>query len=181
MNQQGDQKRNLYTQVASKELKTEHVVVAIVEQTPLVFSRIAGLLRRRGFKIKSLTVGQCDQPGYFRMTIVIDGTKTNTEQVIKQLYKIIEVIKVIDLSFGQTVLRELALVKIFATKSTRSEIMQIVDIFRAKIVDVGHDSLLVEITGDSTKVDSFLDLIRGFGIKEIARTGVTAMQRGVGG
>ncbi len=178
---QGDQKRNLYTQVKTTEVKTEHIVVALVEETPLVFSRIAGLFRRRGFNLKSLTIGQCEQPGMSRMTIVIDGTKTDTEQVIKQLYKIIEVVKVSDVSFDQTVVRELALVKIYATKSTRSEIMQIVDIFRAKIVDVRHDSLLVEITGDSIKVDSFLDLVRSFGIKELARTGVTAMNRGVSG
>ncbi len=175
---QSDQKRNLYAQVKSTELKSEHIVVALVEETPLVFSRIAGLFRRRGFHLKSLTIGKCELPGHSRMTIVIDGTKTDTEQVIKQLYKVIEVIKVTDISFDHTVVRELALVKIFATKSTRSEIMQIVDIFRAKIVDVGHDSLMVEITGDSKKVDSFLDLIRGFGVKELARTGVTGMARG---
>lgn len=178
MAQSGDQKRNLYTQIQSTEVKTEHVVVAVVQETPHVFSRIAGLFRRRGFHIKSLTIGTSEQLGVTRMTIVVDGTKTDTEQVIKQLYKVIEVIKVTDISFEQTVVRELALVKIYATKSTRSEIMQIVDIFRGKIVDVGHDSLMVEITGDSSKVDSFLDLVRGFGIKEMARTGVTAMNRG---
>lgn len=178
MAEQGDQKHSLYTQIKTTETKTEHVVVAIVEDTPLVFSRISGLFRRRGFHIKSLTIGKSEQTGYLRMTIVVDGTKTDTEQVIKQLYKVVEVIKVSDISFDQNVERELALVKIFATKSTRSEIMQIVDIFRGKIVDVGHDSLMVEITGDSSKVDSFLDLIRSFGIKELARTGVTAMNRG---
>jgi acetolactate synthase-1/3 small subunit len=178
MTQQSNQKHSLYTEVQTTELKTEHVVVAIVKETPHVFSRIAGLFRRRGFNIKSLTIGASEQLGYTRMTIVIDGTKTDTEQVIKQLYKIIEVTKVTNISFDKTVVRELALVKIYATKSTRSEIMQIVDIFRGKIVDVGHDSLMVEITGDSTKVNSFLDLIRGFGIKELARTGVTAMNRG---
>ena len=159
MAQSGDQKRNLYTQIQSTEVKTEHVVVAVVQETPHVFSRIAGLFRRRGFHIKSLTIGTSEQLGVTRMTIVVDGTKTDTEQVIKQLYKVIEVIKVTDISFEQTVVRELALVKIYATKSTRSEIMQIVDIFRGKI-------------------DSFLDLVRGFGIKEMARTGVTAMNRG---
>lgn len=176
-----NQVHSLYTQVKSTEIKTEHVVVAIVQETPLVFSRITGLFRRRGFHLKSLTIGACEQSGYSRMTIVIDGTKTDTEQVIKQLYKVIEVIKVSDISFDQTVQRELALVKIYATKASRSEIMQIVDIFRGNIVDVGHDSLMVEITGDSSKVDSFLDLIRGFGIKELARTGLTAMNRGASG
>lgn len=173
-----DEVHSLYTQVKRSEVKTEHVVVAIVEETPLVFSRITGLFRRRNFHIKSLTIGACEQAGCSRMTIVIDGTKTDTEQVIKQLYKVVEVIKVSNISFDQTVQRELALVKIVASKATRSEIMQIVDIFRGKIVDVGHDSLMVEITGDSKKVDSFLDLVRDFGIKELARTGLTAMNRG---
>jgi len=157
MLQDNNQKHSLYTQVKSTELKTEHVLVAIVEDTPLVFSKIAGLFRRRGFNIKSLTIGKSEQPAYLRMTVVVDGTKTDTEQVIKQLYKVIEVIKVTDISFEQNVIQELALVKIYATKSTRSEIMQIVDIFRAKIVHVGHDSLMVEITGDSTKINSFLE------------------------
>jgi len=178
MTEEDSQKYSLYTEIKTSEIKTEHIVVAIVEDTPHVFSRIAGLFRRRGFNIKSLTIGQSEQAGYSRMTIVVDGTKTDTEQVIKQLYKVVEVIKVSDISFDKTVVRELALVKIFATKTTRSEIMQIVDIFRGKIVDVGHDSLMVEITGDSKKVDSFLDLVRSFGIKELARTGVTAMNRG---
>jgi len=180
MAKQGDQKRNLYTQVTSTELKTEHVVVAIVEDKPGVFSRIAGLFRRRGFNIKSLTVGNCEQKGLSRMTIVIDGTKTITEQVIKQLYKIVEVIKVTDLTHGDTVTRELALVKIKASTDNRSEIMQIVDIFRGKIVDVGHDSVMVEITGESKKIDSFLELVHSFGVKELARTGVTALNRGNG-
>lgn len=180
MAKQGEQKRNLYTQVKKTESKTEHVVVAVVEDKPGVFSRIAGLFRRRGFNIKSLTVGNCELQGLSRMTIVIDGTKTITEQVIKQLYKIIEVIKVSDLSSDEKVTRELALVKIIASPSNRSEIMQIVDIFRGKIVDVSHDSVMVEITGESTKIDSFLDLVQSFGVKELARTGVTALNRGNG-
>ena len=180
MKKQGDQKRTLYTQVKNSEVKTEHVVVAIVEDKPGVFSRTSGLFRRRGFNIKSITVGNCEKPGLSRMTLVIDGTKTNTEQVIKQLYKIVEVVKVSDLSFDEKVTRELALVKIQASTSNRSEIMQMVDIFRGKIVDVGHDSIMVEITGDSAKIDSFLDLVRSFGIQELARTGVTALTRGGG-
>jgi acetolactate synthase-1/3 small subunit len=175
---QPDPKRSLYTKILTTEVKSEHIVVAIVEDKPGVFSRIAGLFRRRNFNIKSLTIGNCEHKGLSRMTIVIDGTKTKTEQVIKQLYKVIEVIKVSDLTFEETVIRELALVKIMASTEKRSEIMQTVDIFRGKIVDVGRDSVMVEITGDSKKVDSFLDLVKGFGIKELARTGVTAMGRG---
>lgn len=172
------QQRNLYSQMKSSEKKSEHVLVAIVEDTPGVFSRTSGLFRRRGFNIKSITVGNCEKDGYSRMTLVIDGTKTVTEQVIKQLYKIIEVIKVNDLSFEEKVTRELALVKITADSKNRSEIMQIVDIFRGKIVDVNHDSVMVEITGDSYKIDSFLELVKSFGILELARTGVTALNRG---
>lgn len=175
-----DPKRSLYSKISSTEVKSEHIVVAIVEDKPGVFSRIAGLFRRRNFNIKSLTIGSCELKGMSRMAIVIDGTKTKTEQVIKQLYKVIEVIKVSDLTFDETVIRELALVKIMATKATRSEIMQIVDIFRGKIVDVSHDFVMVEITGDSGKINSFLDLVKGFGVKELARTGATAMGRGGG-
>ncbi len=177
MSQQGEQQRSLYTQKKSLERKTEHIVVALAENKPGVLSKVTGMLRRRGFNINSLTAGTTEEPGISRMTFLVDGTKTNTEQLIKQLYKVIEIVKVSDLTSDKKVIRELALIKLYATKSNRSEIMQIVDIFRARIVDVGHDSIMVEITGDHLKIDSFLDLVRGFGIKEIARTGVTAMIR----
>ncbi|OGJ44150.1 acetolactate synthase small subunit [Candidatus Peregrinibacteria bacterium RIFOXYA12_FULL_33_12] len=161
-------------------MKTEHIVVALAENKPGVISKISGLFRRRGFNIQSITAGHTEEKGISRLTIMVDGTKTNTEQLIKQLYKIIEITKVSDLTLDKKIVRELALVKLYATKSTRSEIMQIVDIFKARIVDVSHSSVIVEITGDSLKIESFLDLVRGFGIKEIARTGVTAMNRGEG-
>lgn len=181
MSKQGEQKRSLYTQRKNIEIKTEHIVVSLVQDRPGVLSKVAGLLRKRGFNMKSITVGSTEEKGISRITIVVDGTKTNTEQVVKQLYKIIEVIKVSDLTMDNKIVRELALVKLFATKSTRSEIIQIVDIFRARMVDVAHDSLMVEITGDHQKIESFLDLVRPFGIKEIARTGITAMNRGISG
>lgn len=179
MVQASNPKHSLYTQSKSTEKKTEHLVVAIVEDKPGVFSRIAGLFRRRNFNIKSITIGNCEQKGLSRMTIVVDGTKTITEQLVKQLYKIIEVIKVIDLPEDQSIVRELALIKITTTKQTRSEIMQIVDISGAKIVGVNLDSVMVELTGDHQKIDSFLEMVKVFGIRELARTGVTAMQKGM--
>lgn len=111
------------------------------------------------------------------MTLVVDGTKTVTEQLIKQLYKVIEVIKVMDISHDQNVVRELALLKINASKTTRSEVMQIVDLYKAKVVHVGSELLMVEIVGEPEKIDAFLELVKGFGIRELARTGVTALNR----
>lgn len=175
--QKSDPKHSLYSQSKSTEKKTEHIVVAIVEDKPGVFSRIAGLFRRRNFNIKSLTIGNCEQKGLSRMTLVVDGTKTVTEQLIKQLYKVIEVIKVMDISHDQNVVRELALLKINASKTTRTEIMQIVELYKAKVVHVGSDLLMVEIIGEPEKIDAFLELVKGFGIRELARTGVTALNR----
>jgi len=159
----------------------KHTVVALVEDRQGVLNRVASLFRRRGFNIDSLTVGPTEMPHISRMTIVVDGTSAIVEQVIKQLYKLVEVIKVSDVSGDKTVVRELALIKVNATASTRSEIMQIVDIFRANIVDVAADSLIIEVTGDEEKIDSLVQLVRRFGIREMARTGRLAMVRGVAG
>jgi len=113
-----------------------------------------------------------------RLTIVVDGSKTAVEQVVKQMYKVVEVRKVSDLSDDQPVVRELALIKVSSKPSTRGEIMQLVDIYRARIVDVAFGSLMIEVTGDPEKIDSMVTLLRGFGIKELVRTGVVAMVRG---
>lgn len=156
----------------------KRTVVALMEDQPGVLNRVVSVLRRRSFNIDSLTVGHTDQSGISRMTIVVDGSDEVIEQVVKQLYKIIEVIKVSDISEERLVARELALIKVAASGLTRSEIMQIVDIYRAKIVDVAADSLMVEVTGPDEKVDSLLSLLRGFGIKEVVRTGRVAMIRG---
>jgi len=161
--------------------KTKHTLVALVEDKPGVLNRVASLFRRRGFNIESIAVGHSELPGLSRMTIVVDGAATMVEQVAKQLYKVIDVVKVSDITEDNIVARELALIKVRATPSTRSEIIQIVDIFRANIVDVSPDSLMVEVTGDEDKVDSLFQLLRGFGIKELARTGRIAMARGVAG
>lgn len=158
-----------------------HTVIALMEDKPGVLSRVASLFRRRNFNIESLTVGHSETPGISRMTVVVSGDDADVEQVSKQLYKLIHVTKVTDVTAEPAVFRELALIKVHATANTRSEIMQLVDIFRAKAVDVGADSLMVEITGQEDKIDSLVALLRPFGIKEIVRTGRVAMVRGVTG
>lgn len=155
-----------------------HTLVALMEDKPGVLSRVASLFRRRNFNIESLTVGHSETPGISRMTIVVSGDHTVVEQVSKQLYKLINVTKVVDVTQEPAVFRELALIKVHATSTTRGEIMQLVDIFRAKAVDVAGDSLTVEITGQEDKVESLVSLLRPFGIKEMVRTGRVAMVRG---
>ncbi|MFC1932354.1 acetolactate synthase small subunit [Chloroflexota bacterium] len=157
---------------------TKHTIVALVEDKPGVLNRMVSLFRRRGFNIESIAVGHSEIPHLSRMTIVVDGATTMVEQVRKQLDKVVDVVRVSDISGDALIARELALIKVKADSSTRSEIMQIVDIFRANIVDVGSDSLTVEVTGDEEKVNSLYNLLRGFGIKELAKTGRIAMPRG---
>ncbi|MBM3154874.1 MAG: acetolactate synthase small subunit [Chloroflexi bacterium] len=159
----------------------KHTLVALVEDKPGVLNRVSSLLRRRNFNIESIAVGHTEQPDLSRMTIVVEGDDAKVEQVRKQLDKVIEVVKIVDITDDDPVARELALIKVKATASTRSEIIQIVDIFRANIVDVAADTLIVEVTGDEDKVNSLLDLLRGFGIREIARTGRIALPRGGAG
>jgi len=157
---------------------TKHILVALVEDKPGVLTRVASLFRRRGFNIQSLAVGHSEQPGLSRMTIVVSGDSAVVEQIRKQLDKLINVIRVSDITGEHIVARELSLIKVKATTSTRNEIMQIVDVFRANVVDVGSDSLTVEVTGDENKVNSLFELLRSFGIKELARTGTVALTRG---
>ncbi len=157
---------------------TKHTLVALVEDKPGVLNRVASLFRRRSFNIQSLAVGASEQPGLSRMTIVAIGDSAQIEQVRKQLDKLINVVKVSDITEENMVTRELALIKVKTTASTRSEIMQIVGVFRASIVDVAPDSVTVEVTGDEDKVDSLLGLLRDFGIKELSRTGRIALTRG---
>ncbi len=156
----------------------KHTLVALVADRPGVLNRVASLFRRRGFNIDSIAVGHTEQKGVSRMTIVVSGNMAMVEQVRKQLDKVIDVIKLSNITEESTVDRELALIKVKSTPETRSEIMQIVDIFRANIVDVAPESLTVEVTGDEEKVNSLFNLLRAFGIKEIARTGRLAMTRG---
>jgi acetolactate synthase-1/3 small subunit len=155
-----------------------HTLVALVEDRPGVLNRMVSLFRRRGFNIESIAVGSSEVPHLSRMTIVVNGSAATIEQVRKQTDKIVSVIKISDITDGDTVTRELALIKVKATPATRSEVIQIVDIFRANIVDASPDSLVIEVTGDEDKVNSLLKMLRPFGIKELHRTGRVAMTRG---
>ena len=155
----------------------KHVISVLVQNKSGVLARVAGLFSGRGFNIDSLCVAETQDPTKSRMTIVAQGDDRVLEQVNKQLNKLIDVIKVTDFEGGEYVDRELLLVKVSVTSSTRPEVMQIVDIFRARIVSVNHNSLIVEVTGDESKVAAFIDLLQTFGIKEITRTGKIAMSR----
>ena len=155
----------------------KHILVALVEDKPGVLARVASLFRRRGFNIQSLAVGHSEHAHLSRMTIVAKGKLMDIEQIRKQLDKLINVVRVTDITDKDKVARELALIKVNATSTTRSEIIQIVDIFRANIIDVSINSLTVEATGDENKLESLLALLCRFGIKEISRTGKIAMTR----
>jgi len=158
-----------------------HTLVVLMEDKPGVLNRVSSLFRRRNFNIESLAVGHSETPGISRMTVVVDCDDAIVEQVTKQVYKLINVIKVVDLTNEPAVFRELAMIKVHAAANTRSEIMQLVSIFRAKAVDVGSETLTVEITGQEDKVDTLVSLLRPFGIKEMVRTGRVAMIRGIAG
>ena len=159
----------------------KRTLVALVEDNPGVLNRVASLLRRRSFNIESIAVGHAEQNGLARMTVILYGDSARVEQARKQLDKLIEVVKIADITEEAVVARELALIKVRATAITRSEIIQIADIFRANIIDVAADSFIIEVTGDEDKVNSLLNLFRGFGIKEISRTGQIALTRGATG
>ena len=158
-----------------------HVLSLLVEDKPGLLTRVAGLFARRGFNIESLAVSITEDPTVSRMTIVVGGDERSLEQISKQLNKLIDVIKVTDYQDTPHLERDLALVKVTADKNTRSELIQICDIFRAKIVDVAVDSLIIEMTGDEEKIEALLRLLRPFGIKEVCRTGIVAMARGAKG
>jgi acetolactate synthase I/III small subunit len=156
----------------------QRTISVMVENKFGVLARISTLFAARGFNIDSLAVGETEDPSVSRMTIVVSGKEAVLEQVEKQLNKLIDVIKVTSLTDEPHVERDLALIKVKADKSSRSEIFQIVDIFRAKIVDVGGDSLIIEVTGDESKITALEELLKPFGIKEMVRTGIIAMARG---
>ena len=159
----------------------KRTITALVQDRPGVLNRISSMFRRRGYNIASLAVGHSEIPDLSRMTFVVEGDDTIVEQVTKHLHKLIDVIKVSDISEENVVSRELALMRVKANVQTRSEIMQMVDIFRANIVDVAPDSLIIEVTGDEDKVDSLQNLLRSFGVMEVMRTGTIAMGRGFAG
>lgn len=156
----------------------KHTLSVLVENHAGVLSRVAGLFSRRGFNIDSLAVGVTENPDISRMTIVVDGDEYIVEQVSKQLNKLVDIIKIKNLDDVESVSRELALIKVSATASNRAEIVQLVEIFRAKIVDVSKSTLTIEVSGGNEKVGALEEMLKQFGIKEIVRTGAIAIERG---
>jgi acetolactate synthase I/III small subunit len=155
-----------------------HVLVAIVNNRPGVLNRVASLMRARNFNIETLAVSHLDDPEISRMTITLHGDDMNVEQAAKQLYKLIDVLKVQDVTDDPTVQHELVLVKVRATDRNRGELISIVEMYKARIVDMAPDSVIVETTGTETEVDALIALLRGYGIKELVRTGTVVMSRG---
>ena len=156
----------------------KHTLSVLVENKPGVLARISGLFARRGFNIQSLAVGVTDDPKLSRVTLVIDEDDAMVEQITKQLNKLIPVFKVLDLADREHIARELALFKVSAPATRRNEIIEIVNLFRGSIVDVGKSTLIVSVTGDGEKIAAMEDLLRSYGIKETARTGEIALARG---
>jgi acetolactate synthase I/III small subunit len=152
--------------------------VVLVENVPGVLTRVASLIRRRGFNIESLTVGHTETAGVSRMTIVVDTDELGARRVEANLYKLINVLRIDNVTGHPSVTRDLALVKVTATRETRTEIMQLAEAYRARIVDVATNSLMIEVTGSEEKVDSMVDVLRPYGILEMARTGRVTMARG---
>ncbi len=156
----------------------KHTISVIVENKPGVLHRVSGLFSRRGFNIESLAVGTTEKPKTSRITIVVDGDEQTLEQITKQLYKQIDVLKVFDLPAEEAIERELALIKVHANEKTRGEITQIANMFKARIVDVAEDSLTIEVSAEKEKVENMQKLLTKFGIKELVRTGKIALQKG---
>lgn len=156
----------------------KYVLAVIVENKPGALTRVSGLFSRRGFNIENIAVGETMTPGVSRMTITVDGSETVIEQVVKQLHKLINVIKVSNLTNEPSVMRELMLLKVTAEAGNRSDIQQIVETFRGKVVDVAPDSMIIEVTGNDDKLEAIKLLLQHFGIREIVRTGKIALLRG---
>ena len=158
----------------------KHILSILVENKPGVLTRIAGLFARRGFNIDTLAVGPTDDPTLSRITLTLDGAMHPIDQVTKQLHKLVNVIKIRDLEPAETVARELAMFKINADSSTRGEVLQLVEIFRGRVIDVTRRSVIAEVTGDWDKIEAFERMVRPFGLIEMARTGEIAISRGRG-
>jgi acetolactate synthase-1/3 small subunit len=157
-----------------------YIISALVEHKPGVLYSVSNMFRRRGFNIESISVGEAEQPDLARMTITIKGDEALVEQVVKQLKKIISVIKVSILDPKNTVSRELALIKVSTPDAkVRSDVINYTEIFKGHVIDVAHESLIIEITGDTDKINAFIELMKPFGIREIARTGIAALPRGM--
>ena len=161
-----------------EENMSSHVLSLLVENKPGLLTRVAGLFARRGFNIESLAVGVTEVPGLSRITVVVDVEELPLEQVTKQLNKLVNVIKIVELDPAASVQREHMLIKVRADNQTRSNVLEVVNLFRAQIVDYAPDALVVEVTGDKGKVDAFLRALEPFGIKELAQSGLLAIGRG---
>jgi acetolactate synthase-1/3 small subunit len=157
-----------------------HRLIALVNDRPGVLNRVASLMRARSFNIDSLAVSHTDEPGLSRMTISLHGDDVAVEQAAKQLYRLIDVLKVQDVTNEPTVEHELALVKIRASDANRAEIVKIVELSKGRVIDLAGDSLIVEVSGTEAEVDAFVSLVRAYGIKELVRTGAVVMTRGSG-
>jgi len=155
----------------------KHTISVLVENHFGVLARVSGLFSARGYNIDSLCVGETEDPSVSRMTVVVNGDDRVLEQIVKQLRKLVDTIEVIDLTREDYVERELVLVKVKAAREQRSEIIEIAAIFRAKVVDMGNDAIIVEVTGSEGKVNAFVDMMRPFGIEELVRTGTVAIVR----
>ena len=166
--------------MTTNKLVERHTITALVQDKPGVLNRVTSMFRRRGFNISSLAVGHSEIAHLSRMTFVVEGGDQILDQVTKHLHKLIDVIKVTDVSSENAVARELALIRVKTSTQTRSEIMQIVNLFRANIIDVAPDTLIVEVVGDENKIEALQNLLERFGIQEIMRTGTIAMRRGMG-
>lgn len=160
------------------QLQQQHTITVLVENQAGVLARVAGLFARRGFNIESLAVSVTDRPEISRMTIVVGGDHRVLEQITKQLNKLVEVIKVVDYTETAAVERELALIKVNAEARDRAEIMQIVEIFRGRIIDMSDKTFIIEVTGSTDKLDKITELLNAYGIRELVRTGIIAMARG---
>jgi acetolactate synthase I/III small subunit len=156
----------------------QHVIVVLVEDKPGVANRISSIFRRRQFNISSLTVSPTEQPGTSRFTIVMESDKRDAYRLKSYLYKLINVLRVDDLTEKPNVNRDMALVKVAANATNRTEIMQLVEVYRARVVDVANETLVVEITGTTDKIDSFIEVLRPYGIIEMAASGTVALTRG---
>lgn len=155
----------------------KHILSVTVSNQPAVLARISGLFSRRNFNILSLNVGETEKPEFSRMTIVVEGDDHTLERVKKQLYKLIDVIKVTEFNQANMVERDMALIKVNCNKHMRTQLIQVVNVFRGKIVDLSPETVTVEVTGDESKINALIELLKDFGIKEVVRTGIVALDR----
>jgi len=155
----------------------KHILSVTVSNQPAVLARISGLFSRRNFNILSLNVGETEKPEFSRMTIVVEGDDRTLEQVKTQLYKLIDVIKVTELNQSNMVERDMALIKVNCNKNMRTQLIQVVNVFRGKIVDLSPETVTIEVTGDESKINALIELLKDFGIKEVVRTGIVALDR----